>query len=60
MIAFTFVVTALALLALAVPLGLDVRSRIRNDERSELAKLAAIAAADISASSSLGDRKSVV
>ena len=54
MIAFTFVVTALALLALAVPLGLDVRSRIRNDERSELAKLAAIAAADIGASSSLG------
>ncbi len=54
MIAFTFVVTAIALLALAVPLGLDVRSRIRNDERSELAKLAAITAADIGDTPRLG------
>ncbi len=54
MVAFTFVVTALALLALAVPLGLDVRSRIRIDERAELAKLAAIAAADIGATPLLG------
>ena len=33
-----FVVTALALLMLAVPFALDVRTRIRNDERSELAR----------------------
>jgi methyl-accepting chemotaxis protein len=54
MIAFTFVVTALALLALAVPLALDVRSRIRIQERSALAKLAAVAAADIGATPRLG------
>lgn len=54
MIAFTFVVTAFALTVLAVPLAYDVRTRIRNDERSELTKLAAVAAADISASSLLG------
>ena len=49
-----FVVTALALLLLAVPLAFDVNTRIRNDKRSELARVAALAAADISINPKLG------
>jgi signal transduction histidine kinase len=53
-VGLVFVVTALALLLLAIPLALDVRSRIRDDRRSELARIAAIAAADISVDSAAG------
>ena len=53
-VALVFVVTALALLLLALPLALDVNTRIRNDKRSELARVAALAAADISVNPNLG------
>ena len=53
-IALAIVVATLALTVLAVPLALDTRSRIRADERSELARLAAITAADISAEAAAG------
>ncbi len=53
-VGLVFVVTALALLLLAIPLALDVRTRIRDDRRSELARIAAIAAADISVEGSIG------
>ncbi len=48
-VGLVFLTTAFALLLLAIPLGLDVKSRIRNDERSKLARLAAITASDLSA-----------
>ncbi len=54
-VALVFVVTALALLLLAVPLAADVNTRIRNDKRSELARVAALAAADISVNPNLGN-----
>lgn len=53
-VALVFVVSSLALLLLAVPLALDVNTRIRNDRRSELARVAALAAADISVAPNLG------
>ena len=53
-VGLVFVLTAAALLMLSVPLGLEVRNRIRSDERSKLARSAAITAADISVEATIG------
>ncbi len=53
-VTFAILIVALALVILAVPFGSDIRSRIRADERSKLARLAAVTAADISVEASAG------
>ena len=53
-VTFTIVIVTLALIILAVPFGSDIQSRIRADERSKLARLAAVTAADISVEAAAG------
>ncbi len=48
------VLTAAALLLLSIPLAFEARSRIRSDERSKLARFAAITASDISIEGTIG------
>jgi signal transduction histidine kinase len=53
-VGLVFALTAAALLLLSIPLALEARSRIRSDERSKLARFAAITASDISVEGTVG------
>ncbi len=53
-VTFAIVIVTLALIILAVPFGSDIQRRIRADERSKLARLAAVTAADISVEAAAG------